>query len=386
MCEDCFVQGGCENYPDQEMKSNERFPEKHRGLKKCPSRRCHHSQLIIVYDDECDEWLFCVNCKGFKQLLRCWNKVTNSMVDALDRPMLRWQTGINIYRDPDTSDESDASQTESDDESPSFESMKDAGMTDGSDDSDHSNVGSDDENSDIPPPVPIVYHIVPTANGKKAKATSSATPPIAAPIVTNLPLNSTDGSIPPPQLLPDVVNHAGSSGKLEQSSENLLKEIPPVSENQAKRGNKPVKSAKQSNQEEESKKKDQTNKEESPPPPLKPTPAVAIDPPPKAGIPKPTHIPVTAESLAAARLKVAAEKKAAVEAAAAKLLEEEQKRAEKATLEKKKRDDAAAVELEKKLQHERLVAAEAAKKQEIEQKKAAERRKKAEEEKKAKVG
>ena len=51
MCDDCFVQGGYLNYPDdhQEQKSKERFPEMHRGLKKCPCRRCHHSQLIIVY-------------------------------------------------------------------------------------------------------------------------------------------------------------------------------------------------------------------------------------------------------------------------------------------------------------------------------------------------
>ena len=56
LCDDCFVQGGYENYPDQKNKfriKETRFPNKHRGLEKCPNftqnRGCNDSQLIIVY-------------------------------------------------------------------------------------------------------------------------------------------------------------------------------------------------------------------------------------------------------------------------------------------------------------------------------------------------
>ena len=56
VCDECFVQGGYENYPDQKNKyriKETRFPNKHRGLEKCPNftqnRGCNDSQLIIVY-------------------------------------------------------------------------------------------------------------------------------------------------------------------------------------------------------------------------------------------------------------------------------------------------------------------------------------------------
>ena len=339
-------------------------------------------------------------------MLRVWNKVTNSMVDALDRPILRWKsTTSRHYREPDTSDESDVSRSASDDDSPSSESMKDAGVTDGSDDSDHSNEVSDDEDSDIPRPEPIVYQVVSTANGgKKGNAESppavSTTGTTATPTATNLPPTATTNPLPvisahnpippPPHQLLDTVNLSGTS----RNSEVIFNETSSESENESKSGNKPAEeSVKQSNQEELSKKKEQATKEELPlppsPPPTNPTPVVAIVAPSSqatpVGIPKPTHIPVTAESLAAARLKVAAEKKAVADAAAAKLVEEERKKDEKIELERKKKEDAAALEREKRLEHERLVAAEAAKKVELEQKKAAERRRKAEDEKKAKV-
>ena len=196
MCEDCFVQGGYELYPDQELqelKSDQRFPEKHRGLDRCPSRQCRDvrvQHLSIVYDDEDDEWLFCTHCKKFKQLLRVWNKVTNSMVDALDRPILRWQSaGSNSYGDL-TSEESGGSGADSDDDSSSSES-KGVEAMDGSYDSDQSNANNGSaEDNDIPLPEPIVYRVKPTANGFTREAASATVPSIAAPTANNLLLNS----------------------------------------------------------------------------------------------------------------------------------------------------------------------------------------------------
>ena len=64
LCDDCFIQGGYENYPDHKkfrIKEN-RFPNKHRGLEKCPNftqnRGCTDSQLIIVYGTQHFYYLF----------------------------------------------------------------------------------------------------------------------------------------------------------------------------------------------------------------------------------------------------------------------------------------------------------------------------------------
>ena len=95
--------------------------------------------------------------------------------------------------------------------------------------------------------------------------------------------------------------------------------------------------------------------------------------------PKTTTIAVTAESLANARIKVAAEKKAAADEAAAKLINEERIMAEKAAVEQKKVDDAAAKVLKNKQVQERKKAAEDMKRLEKLQKKSAEKRKRAEE-------
>ena len=71
----------------------ERFPNKHRGAKSCPSSSCPEKSLTILYDEVDDEWLYCGHCKKFKQLLRCWNMYTNTMVDYLERPMMKQPMG-----------------------------------------------------------------------------------------------------------------------------------------------------------------------------------------------------------------------------------------------------------------------------------------------------
>lgn len=67
---------------------DERFPNRHRGSKKCDVCK-HGDNLTILYDEVDDEWLYCGYCNGFKQLLRCWNMYTNTMVDYKERPILR---------------------------------------------------------------------------------------------------------------------------------------------------------------------------------------------------------------------------------------------------------------------------------------------------------
>lgn len=65
----------------------EHFPRRHRGLQECSA--CLGTKLVILYDEVDDEWLFCGGCRNFKQLLRCWNMYTNTMIDYLERPMIR---------------------------------------------------------------------------------------------------------------------------------------------------------------------------------------------------------------------------------------------------------------------------------------------------------
>ena len=114
---------------------------------------------------------------------------------------------------------------------------------------------------------------------------------------------------------------------------------------------------------------------DEPSPPTKMTSANAPSEPISTVTLKTTTIAVTAESLANARIKVAAEKKAAADEAITKKVEEDRKVAEIAAAETKKKDDAAAVVLKSKLEQERKKAAEDLKRLEKLQKKAAEKKK-----------
>lgn len=65
----------------------DRFPQNHLGAKKCTI--CKGTNLIILYDEVDDEWLFCGDCRFFKQLLRCWNMYSNMMIDFIEKPIVR---------------------------------------------------------------------------------------------------------------------------------------------------------------------------------------------------------------------------------------------------------------------------------------------------------
>lgn len=70
----------------------ERFPANHIGAKKCTV--CKGNNLIILYDEVDDEWLFCGDCRNFKQLLRCWNMYSNTMVNFLEKPIVRRSSAL----------------------------------------------------------------------------------------------------------------------------------------------------------------------------------------------------------------------------------------------------------------------------------------------------
>ena len=62
-------------------------PRRHRGETYCWN--CNSkSNLIVLYDEMCDEWLFCTACRHFKQLLRVWNAYFEKFCDLLERPIV----------------------------------------------------------------------------------------------------------------------------------------------------------------------------------------------------------------------------------------------------------------------------------------------------------
>ena len=64
-----------------------RSPRQHEGAKLCTT--CGGDNLVILYDEVDDEWLYCGGCRRFKQLLRCWNMYTNTMMNSLEIPITR---------------------------------------------------------------------------------------------------------------------------------------------------------------------------------------------------------------------------------------------------------------------------------------------------------
>ena len=63
-------------------------PRRHRGEKECWECKAKDKDLVVLYDDVCDEWLFCNACRHFKQLLRVWNRVYDKLMDLLERPII----------------------------------------------------------------------------------------------------------------------------------------------------------------------------------------------------------------------------------------------------------------------------------------------------------
>jgi hypothetical protein len=90
-CEPCSIARGLLHNPSDFRLAlrieKERFPCEHRGNVSCCT--CRKENLTILYDEVDDEWLYCPDCKRFKQLLRCWNMYTNRMEDFLERPVIR---------------------------------------------------------------------------------------------------------------------------------------------------------------------------------------------------------------------------------------------------------------------------------------------------------
>jgi hypothetical protein len=72
---------------DKSLGVKRTFPLEHRGMKSC--QFCKKDDLVILYDELDDEWLFCVSCKKAKQLLRCWNQYAKKLVDCLERPIVK---------------------------------------------------------------------------------------------------------------------------------------------------------------------------------------------------------------------------------------------------------------------------------------------------------
>lgn len=64
-----------------------RNPRQHQGAKICAA--CFGDNLVILYDEVDDEWLYCGGCRRLKQLLRCWNMYTNTMMNNLEEPITR---------------------------------------------------------------------------------------------------------------------------------------------------------------------------------------------------------------------------------------------------------------------------------------------------------
>ena len=77
--------------------SVERFPRNHRGAKICTV--CTGTYFVILYDEVDDEWLFCGDCKNFKQLLRCWNMYSNLMINLLEKPIVRSLLSVEQIKD-----------------------------------------------------------------------------------------------------------------------------------------------------------------------------------------------------------------------------------------------------------------------------------------------
>ena len=95
-CDQCFIQNNWQYYSNQPRIDESRFPNKHRGYDKCSECRVDKGGLTLVYDECDDEWLFCAECKKFKQLLRCWNQYTNSFVDYLERPIIKNSKNVRL--------------------------------------------------------------------------------------------------------------------------------------------------------------------------------------------------------------------------------------------------------------------------------------------------
>ena len=96
-CDQCSILEGQQyNVDDIRLQlriSKDRFPLRHRGLHECSVCKKKANNLVILYDEVDDEWLFC-GCGKFKQLLRCWNMYTNTMIDYLERPIIKQSKSI----------------------------------------------------------------------------------------------------------------------------------------------------------------------------------------------------------------------------------------------------------------------------------------------------
>ena len=186
-----------------------------------------------LLDDEDDEWLFCANCKKFKQLLRVWNKITNTLTDALDRPIVHGQSTVTSdnFREPITSEESDASGTTvTNGDYPSTVSSEfiedEAEKQVRMEDSDQSNIPSDGENDESGEPLPFLESIVYAKDKAIAKSTttSSSTPSTATSAATKQPpaadkkLKKQDEP-PPKKAEPIRPPRAGSDSDVEVSKE-----------------------------------------------------------------------------------------------------------------------------------------------------------------------